>query len=209
LPVDDEAPRRRSKDPVCQGEAKHVRASEPGQSALLLLDAVDVLIREGIDYAVVGAMAASMYGVVRASADADAVLSLVSNQARKLQHVFQEAGFNAELQVGDFEDPIPALLQITDSFDNRVDLLVGLRGLEEEAFARAVDVRFEGADLRVISQEDFIAMKCFAGGPQDLADAANAVAVAESIDVDLVRRLAKRFGREAVSNLERVLREKE
>jgi predicted nucleotidyltransferase len=209
LPVDDETPRRGSEDPVCPKEAKQVRTSLPGQSALLLLDAVDVLTREGIDYAVVGAMAASLHGIVRASSDADAVLSLVANEARKLQRVFQEAGFNAELQMGDFEDPIPALLQITDSFENRVDLLVGLRGLEDEAFARAVDVRFEGAVLRVISQEDFVAMKCFAGGPQDLADAANAVAIAESIDVDSVRRLARRFGREAVSNLEKILRENE
>lgn len=151
-------------------------------------------------------MAASLHGIVRASSDADAVLSLVSNEARKLQSVFQEAGFSVELQTGDLEDPIPALLQITDNFENRVDLLVGLRGLEQEAFTRAVEVRFEGVDLRVIGQEDFIAMKCFAGGPQDLADAANAFAIGESIDIGLVRRLAKRFGREAVSNLEKLLK---
>jgi len=185
-----------------------VRTSEPGQSALLLLDAVDVLVREGIAYAVIGAMAASLYGIVRASFDADAVLSLVSNRARELQRVFQEAGFNTELQTGDLDDPIPALLQITDSFDNKVDLLVGLRGLEAEAFVRAIDVSFEGAVLRVISQEDFIAMKAFAGGPQDLVDAVNAVGIAgESLDVDLVKRLAKRYGREAVSNLEKILGE--
>jgi predicted nucleotidyltransferase len=185
-----------------------VRASEPGQSALLLLDAVDVLVREGIDYAVIGAMAASLHGIVRASFDADAVLSLVSSRARELQRVFQEAGFDTELQIGDLDDPIPALLQITDSFDNKVDLLVGLRGLEAEAFVRAIDVSFEGVDLRVISQEDFVAMKAFAGGPQDLVDAVNAVGIAgESIDVDLVRRLAKRYGREAASNLEKILDE--
>jgi predicted nucleotidyltransferase len=186
-----------------------VRTSQPGQSALLLLDAVDVLAREGIDYAIVGAMAASIHGIVRASSDADAVLSLLANEASRLQRVFQQAGFNTELQTGDLEDPIPALLQITDSFDNRVDLLVGLRGLEHEAFSRAVDVQFEGMGVRVIGQEDFIAMKCYAGGPQDLIDAANAVAIAKSIDFDLVNRLAKRFGREAVNNLEKIMRENE
>jgi hypothetical protein len=45
--------------------------------------------------------------------------------------------------------------------------------------------------------------------PQDLIDAANAVAIAKSIDVDLVNRLAKRFGREAVNNLEKIMRENE
>jgi hypothetical protein len=33
--------------------------------------------------------------------------------------------------------------------------------------------------------------------------------MAESIDVDSVGRLARRFGREAVSNLEKILRENE
>ena len=50
-----------------------MRTTAPGQSALLLLDAVALLVDEKVDYAVVGAMAASVHGVVRASfADAAA-----------------------------------------------------------------------------------------------------------------------------------------
>jgi len=41
-----------------------------------LLDVIEVLARERIDYAVIGAMAASIHGVVRASTDADVVRSL-------------------------------------------------------------------------------------------------------------------------------------
>ena len=47
-----------------------MRARQAGESALLLLDAVDLLERAGISYAVVGAMAAAVHGVVRASMDA-------------------------------------------------------------------------------------------------------------------------------------------
>jgi DNA-binding NarL/FixJ family response regulator len=109
LPTRDGVACERCADEIVQGEGAGVRTTGPGQSALLLLDAVDVLTREQIDYAVIGALAASIHGVVRASVDADAI---------------------------------------------------------------------------------------------------NAVAVAgEAIDVDLVRRLAKRFGREAVSNLEKILGE--
>jgi len=82
---------------------------------LLLLDAVDVLTREQIDYAVIGAMAASIHGVVRASVDADAVLSLASKRAPDLEKMFVDEGFETELRVGDLEDPISALLQLTDS----------------------------------------------------------------------------------------------
>ncbi len=182
-----------------------MRTTGLGQSALLLLDAVDVLARERINYAVVGAMAASIHGVVRASVDADAVLSMVAKKASDLEQLFIRAGFQTELRIGDAEDPIPALLQLTDSFGNRVDLLIGLRGLEAEAFSRAMDVPFQGTSLRVIGREDFVAMKVFAGGPQDMADAGNAISVAgESLDVVLLERLAKRYGRSAVENLKKL-----
>jgi hypothetical protein len=183
-----------------------VRTTGPGQSALLLLDAVEVLALEQINYAVIGAMAASIHGVVRASVDADAVLSLLSKKPSDLERRFGSAGFQTELRIGDPEDPIPALLQLTDGFGNRVDLLVGLRGLEAEAFSRVIDVPFQGAALRVIGREDFIAMKVFAGGPQDMADAGNAISIAgESLDMVLLERLAKRYGRNAIDSLKKLL----
>lgn len=183
-----------------------MRTTGPGQSALLLLDAVEVLEQEQIDYAVVGAMAASIHGVVRASTDADAVISLLSKKPSDLERSFNSAGFQTELRIGDPEDPIPALLQLMDSFGNRVDLLVGLRGLEAEAFSRAMDVPFQGAVLRVISLEDFVAMKLFAGGPQDLMDAENAVSLAgDSLDIVALKRLTKRYGRDALKNLDKIL----
>ena len=54
-----------------------MRTKASGESTLLLLDAVQVLRAENIDYAIVGAMAASVHGVIRASRDADALLSPV------------------------------------------------------------------------------------------------------------------------------------
>jgi hypothetical protein len=104
------------------------------------------------------------------------------------------------------DDPIPGLLNLTDSFHNRVDLLVGLRGLELAAFERTVKVPFKGTSLRVIGREDFIAMKVFAGGPQDLADAHAAINTApQSLDLLLLRRLAHRYGRDASAALEKLL----
>jgi hypothetical protein len=57
-----------------------MRTRRSGESALLLLDAVEVLGGERVDYAVVGAMAASVHRVVRASLDADAVLSITTHE---------------------------------------------------------------------------------------------------------------------------------
>ena len=179
----------------------------PGQSALLLLDAVSVLTSDGIDYAVIGALAASVHGVVRASVDADAVLSINTPRLRQLEKRFAGAGYEVQLREGDFEDPVPAVLVITDSHGNRVDLLGGVRGLEAAAFSRAITVPFQGRSLRVIGLEDLIAMKIFAGEPKDLNDAGAAIQVAgDTLDLDLLRRLAKGYGRTTVEILEKMLK---
>jgi predicted nucleotidyltransferase len=183
-----------------------MRTSGSGESALLLIDVVDSLITRNVEYAVIGALAASVHGAVRASMDADVLLSIDSKEVKQLESHFEAAGLGTELTRGDFEDPIRGLLNVSDSFGNRVDLLLGLRGLEPQAFSRVVEVPFQGSMLKFIGREDFIAMKVFAGGPMDLVDAARAISAGRnSLDFDLVRRLAKRYGRDASASLERLL----
>jgi hypothetical protein len=183
-----------------------VRASGPGQSALLLLDVVLLLEKEGIGYAVIDAMAASVHGAVRASVDADALVDLTARRAKELERQFRAAGFETSFREGDPDDPIPGLLALTDPHGNRVDLLIGLRGLDPAALSRAIDVPFQGARLRVVGREDFIAMKAFAGGPLDLADAAAAIVTGrQSLDLSLLRQLASRYGPVAADAVETLL----
>jgi len=184
-----------------------MRTTRSGESALLLLDVIDLLSGQDLEYAVVGALAASIHGAVRASMDADVVLSVGLPQAEGIGQTLQAAGLQTELTRGDLDDPIPALLKVIDQHGNRVDLLIGLRGLDPQAFSRVIAVPFQGKTLRFIGREDFIAMKVFAGGPMDLVDATRAVTAAgASLDRELVRRLAKRFGRDASESLERLLK---
>jgi predicted nucleotidyltransferase len=183
-----------------------MRTRRAGQSTLLLLDAVTVLEGEGIEYAVIGAMAAAIHGSVRATTDADALLSTTVAKLTNLSRVFEKAGFATGLRRGDEGDPIPAMLLVSDTHGNRVDLLGGLRGLDPQVFARAIQVPFEGSTLRVACREDFIAMKCFAGGPQDIADARIALKGTQAVDLDLVRRVVRGFGRDAADVLEQILR---
>jgi hypothetical protein len=183
-----------------------VRTTGPGQSALLLLDAVDILKLENVGYLIIGAFALSVHGVVRASLDADAVLQISVPRIKKLRSLFEDAGFQVSLRQGDADDPIPVMLVLADTHGNQVDLLGGLRGLDPKAFARGLDVPFQGNTIRVAGVEDFVAMKCFAGGPQDLLDAKQAYETAEApVDLDLMRRITRRFGRPAADRLEHIL----
>lgn len=185
-----------------------MRTSGPGESARLLLDVVEVLAAGSIDYAVIGALAASLHGAGRASLDADLLVSSSVMEGMRIDKALKEAGLTSEFRRGDPEDAIPGLVRVSDSFGNQVDVLLGIRGLDPKAFSRTVEVPFEGTRLRFAGREDFIAMKVAAGGPIDLVDAENAIAADPgSLDVQLVRQLGLRFGPSASASLERMLGE--
>lgn len=176
-----------------------MRTNAPGQSALLMADVAGFLTAGSVRYAVIGAMAAAVHGVVRASLDADAVVVLQIREAHALRQSLIGAGYEATLRTGDLDDPIPGLLEIKDRYGNRVDLLLGLRGMDPELLNRTRQVRLAETVLEIVGREDFIAMKAFAGGPVDLADARAVIDLdRESLDLELLRRLAQRFGGDAV-----------
>jgi predicted nucleotidyltransferase len=183
-----------------------MRTKASGESTLLLVDAVQVLRAAQVDYAIIGAMAASVHGVIRASRDADALLSITTSALPDLERSFRATGFITELRRGDMDDPISAVLTLHDEFENRVDLLVGIRGFDPQAFSRTIDVPLDGEPLRFVGLEDFIAMKIFAGSPQDISDATTALEVAtDLLDVNLLRQLSRRYGADTARSLENVL----
>jgi hypothetical protein len=183
-----------------------VRTDRAGQSALLFLDVVEILQREKIAYAVIGAFALSLHGTIRGTTDVDALLFTTPQHLAQLNMAFDRAGFATELRRGEPDDPILGMLVLGDSHNNRVELLGGLRGLDPAFFTRTLEVPFLGVNLRFVGREDLIAMKCFAGSPQDLLDARSAYHAKQGpVDLDLLRTVTRRFGREAADNLEQVL----
>jgi hypothetical protein len=57
-----------------------------------MLDVTETLAARAVRYAVDGAMAAAVQGVVRASLDADAVVALRVREARALRQAFLDSG---------------------------------------------------------------------------------------------------------------------
>ena len=183
-----------------------MRTDKGGQSALLLLDVVEILRREKVDYAIVGAFALSVLGVVRATMDADALLFAEPGRLAKLERKFKRAGFGTELRTAEADDPVSGMLVLRDEFGNHVELLGGLCNMDPEAFSRTLEIEFRNQKLRIVGREDFIAMKCYAGDPQDILDAQSAYRAAPGpIDLDLLRTVTRRFGREAADRLQEVL----
>ena len=187
-----------------------MKAKGSGESVLLLLDVIDVLNRLHVPYAIIGAFAASFYGVIRASVDADAMISLSSGQANleTLIEALHTVGLKALQRKGDIGDPIGAVVHVSDRFENQVDLLLRIRGMAEAAFSRTVEAEFMQARVRVIGVEDFIAMKLFAGSPKDIEDAAGVLRVSSNrIRSSLLKDLVQPYGKDAVRKLQSLLRE--
>jgi hypothetical protein len=167
---------------------------------------VEILRGEKVDYAVVGAFALTVLGVVRATTDVDALLFAKPGRLAKLEKPFKRAGFDTELRTAEADDPVSGILVLSDDFGNHVELLGGLRNMDPEILSRTLEVRFRDEPLRIVGREDFIAMKCAAGSAQDLLDARSAYHAAPGpIDLDLLRTVTRRFGREAADRLEEIV----
>jgi len=186
-----------------------MRTTSPGQSALLLLDIIDILNDRGVSYAIIGAFAASFYGVVRASLDADAVISIhTTGDAIKLCEDLCAKGFNVEHRKGDFNDPIAAVINIRDNFHNRVDLLIGIQGMTQELFVRTQKATFMGSAIKMVGLEDFIALKVFAGSPKDIQDIIGVLDVSgKKIDLNLLEKLTGQYGTDCLSKLQMLLKD--
>ncbi len=187
-----------------------MKINGPGESPLLLLNVIKLLNRLKIPYAVIGAFAASFYGVVRASLDVDAVIS-VKTHDEKMERLFTFLGkknLKVSVRQGDAEDPVRGVVNIEDQFKNRVDLLTGIRGMPNDIYGRAVTSSFMGSSLCIVSIEDFIAMKIFAGSPKDILDVVGVLKIsAKRIDLALLRQLTRLYGKKELERLEKLLKE--
>lgn len=187
-----------------------MKAKAPGQPALLLLDVIDILDELRIPYAIIGAFAASFHGVVRASLDADAMVSLPSGGADRkgLMAKLRQAGLKAVYRKGDMGDPIGAVINVEDKLENRVDLLIHVRRVPEASFSRTVEVKFQNRKIKLVGVEDFIAMKVFAGGVKDLCDVAGVLRISRGrINMALLRELVQEYGGTTSRKLESLLEE--
>jgi hypothetical protein len=187
-----------------------MRATGPNQPGHVLLDVRDSLNELGIAYAVIGALAVSYYGIPRSTTDADAVIWLNDTEitAFDLTKRLGTAGFDARLNRGDLEDPVVGAITVDDRYQNRVDLLLGVRGMDPEAIGRCLESPLLDSTVRIIAAEDLIAMKIFAGSFRDLDDVRGILQVwGPQLNLDLLRKLARRYGPAIARKLEQVLRE--
>ena len=187
-----------------------MRVTGPGQPAHLLVEIIELLNLLRVPSAVIGALAVSFYGVPRSTNDADATIWLdgTGKTADDLAKRFTGAGYRSNLRRGDMDDPVGGVLTVGDIHENRIDLLLGIRGMDADAVKRCVSTVLLDSPVRIIGAEDLIAMKIFAAGVRDIDDVQGVLRVSgKTLDLLLLRSLCGRYGIEATQKLESLLKE--
>jgi hypothetical protein len=187
-----------------------MRAIGPGSSPLLLLDILEGLASSAIPYAIVGALAASYYGVPRFTDDADVTVWLggTGKSPGDLKALLDSAGYAVKLSAGELDDPISCVLIVSDQHGNQVDILIGVRGMDPLAMERCESSILLGETVRLMGLEDLIAMKVFSGGPQDILDVRGILEVShERLNRELANRLADRYGKDVRRTWDQLIEE--
>lgn len=129
------------------------------------------LTARGVPYALIGAGAMAVHGVVRATADLDLLVTDRAVLAPGAWKALEDAGVIVERRLGDDADPLAGVVRFTDpSSAAAVDLVVGRQGWQAAILARATP-RLVGAEqIPVVAPPDLILLKLYAGSSRDLLD---------------------------------------
>ena len=79
--------------------------------------------------------------------------------------------------------------------------------MRNDVFERVEKTRFMDSPIKVVSREDFIAMKIFAGSPKDIQDVIGVLGVSTGkIDLPLLKSLTADYGEACVKTLAKLLK---
>jgi predicted nucleotidyltransferase len=149
-----------------------------------LIDAVDFLTREGLSYALIGGMAASLRGQPRTTADVDLVVAADASPALDLIGQLDQSRFRPLFDnVAEIVERSYILPLRHRTTGVKVDMALGLSGFERSLIERAEQVDIAGTKVSVVIAEDLLVLKVLAGRPQDEQDA-RGIATAQSQRID-------------------------
>jgi hypothetical protein len=136
---------------------------------LRLLDRIAEALRDaGTPFALVGASALAIHGVVRSTADQDLMTVESSYLQPARWATLEKSGVAVEIRKGDIFDPLAGVVRFEQAGERSVDLVIGKFRWQREALERATIP--PGQTIPVVGAADLILLKLYAGGPQDAWD---------------------------------------
>ncbi len=134
-------------------------------------DMVECLLKEGVDFMLVGGYAVALHGWPRTTFDIDFWIMANPENAKAVMRAIRAFGAPLmDLTEADFHRP-GMVFQIGTE-PQRIDIISAVDGLDyADASRRAVRMNVDGLEFKVISIDDLIVNKRASGRPKDVADA--------------------------------------
>ena len=134
-------------------------------------DMVECLLREGVDFMLVGGYAVALHGWPRTTFDIDFWIMANPENAKAVMRAIKAFGAPLMgLTEADFHRP-GMVFQIGNE-PQRIDIISAVDGLDYvDASFRAVKMTVDGMEIKVLSLDDLIVNKRASGRPKDIADA--------------------------------------
>ena len=126
-------------------------------------------------YALIGGFAVSAWGVPRATNDLDFALAVGSADPGDLATLLK-----AEFHPGDLNDPLRGVFRCSlkiEDYTIPVQLILLPAVWEHLVFQKVVSLAVFGCTVPVVNWQSLVLLKLYAGGPQDLLDARQILAV--------------------------------
>ena len=134
-------------------------------------DMVAFLLKEGVDFMLVGGYAVALHGWPRTTFDIDFWIMANPENAKAVMRAIRAFGAPLmDLTEADFHRP-GMVFQIGTE-PQRIDIISAVDGLDyADASRRAVRMNVDGLEFKVLSIDDLIVNKRASGRPKDVADA--------------------------------------
>lgn len=163
----------------------------PPASVELLIALKKVLGPRRIRWYLFGAQAAVVYGSARMTMDVDVTIALRPERVRPLVAALLERGFASRAHdIAAFFERSRVIPLFHESTRMPLDLVVARDSLEATFLERARPIDIGGVRVPVISPEDLVVAKLFAGRPRDIEDVRSVLAAMhDSLDLRHVRVL--------------------
>lgn len=137
---------------------------------------VPILDKLHLHYALIGGLALAPHNVVRATEDLDFLLDDAPSGMPALAERLRAEGLPSFSREGSWGDPLPGVIvvEVPTTLGTVVcDLILPAAQWQSDAIRNALIAEVEGLIVRIVQARDLFLLKLYAGGPQDLLDAAD------------------------------------
>jgi hypothetical protein len=165
-----------------------------------LRDAVAVLERLGVTYAVMGGLAVRIWSIPRATRDVDITISAAADDVPRISAAFEELGYTTpEVYRTGWTDlvaemPLIKFRWYSVAGELDIDVFLADTPYQKAYMERRLLADMDGFPMWVVSAEDLVLLKLVAARPRDIIDVADILFMQGQLDEEYMRSWAKRLG---------------